>query len=631
MKSANIYDYGVIIGYFLFMLAIGFYFMRASKGGKDYFAGGNMLPWWVAGMSLYMTNFSAWTFTGAAGFAYSVGWFMLFNFGLGGLAYWIGSALTAKYWRRSRTISPVEYTQTRFNVPTQQMLGWVIALNYTLSAGVQLASTCKLFAPFLGLDITLVVLIIGLVILAYCFMGGLWAVAVTDTLQGVILLSVAFVIVPASLYAVGGFGVLVEKLPPLTFEHVYNGVYYDEHWLISILMISSIGFAAGGAQRFFSVKNESDARKVGWFAGALAWLGPLVFGIPPLVARVMWPDLLQEPFFQPYKDNNPQDLVYVGLCLKILPNGLVGVFLAAMLAATMSTLSSVYNMVSSIFSRDMYQSLIRPNTTDEELLKVGRIMTLVIGIVVTGLGVIFVNSQFGIFNLMQAFFTLFNVPVVIPVAFGLIFRRVPKWGAAGAIVWGLIVGATTRYVLGWNIGPQVYLAFALTFAIFISSYWVGQLYKRNKLLLLLISFVIAAGLGWLFTHTAATELSKTMNMFGVASGIALGASLFGFAKLFASETDEQRKIMNDFFARLDTPVDVAKEVFGRGKQQISTFPIVGGTTIMMGLFMSLIFLTDLPAEEQLVLGGIIVLLIVVGVLMWYFGKRSEIRNVEQYM
>lgn len=631
MKSANIYDFIVIGAYFVFMLAIGFYFMRASKGGKDYFAGGNMLPWWVSGMSLYMTNFSAWTFTGAAGFAYNVGWFMLFNFGIGGLGYWIGTALTAKYWRRSRTISPVEYTYTRFNVGTQQMFGWVIAFNFTLSAGVQLASTCKLFAPFLGFDITTVVLVIGIVILLYCFMGGLWAVTVTDTLQGVILLSIACIIVPASLYAVGGFDVLLEKLPPLTFEHVYNGVYYDQHWLVSILMISSIGFAAGGAQRFFCVKDEKDAKRVGWFAGWLAWLGPLVFGIPPLVARVMWPDLSKEPFFEPYMNSNPQDLVYVALCLKILPNGLIGVFLAAMLAATMSTLSSVYNMVSAIFSRDMYQTLYRPNTSDGELLKVGRIMTLIIGLIVTGLAVVFVNSQFGIFNLMQAFFTLLNVPVVIPIAFGLIFRRVPKWGAAGAIVWGLIVGATTRYVLGWSIGPQVYLSFVMTFVIFVTSYWTGQLYKNKKALLAAISVAIAAGLGWLFTHTAAAELSDVMRTFGVASGVALGGSLFVFARLFASETVEQRKLVDEFFKKLDTPIDVAREVFAQGTKQISTFPIVGGTTIVMGLLMLLIFLTDLPGDEEPILGGIIFLMIVVGSLMWYFGKKSEIRNVQDFM
>lgn len=630
MKSANIYDFLVVGAYFIFMLGIGFWFMRVSKGGKDYFAGGNMLPWWVAGMSLYMTNFSAWIFTGGAGFAYQVGWFSLFYFGMGGFAYWIGTALTAARWRRTRTISPVEYTYTRFNVTTQQLLGWIISINFTLSAGVQLASTSKLFSPFFGLDITTVVLITGIVILVYSFMGGLWAVTVTDTLQGVILLSVALIVVPASIYLVGGFGKLVAALPPISFEHTVNGVQYDVHWVISILMISSIGFASGGAQRFFSVKDEKDAKRVGWFAGALALTGPLIFGIPPLVAKVMWPDLLQQDFFKPYAGSNPQDLVYIGLCLKLLPNGLIGVFLAAMLAATMSTLSSVYNMVSSIFSRDMYQGLLRPQTTDEELLKVGRMGTLAIGLIVTGLAALFVNSQFGIFNLMQAFFTLFNVPVIIPTAFGLIFRRVPKWSAGAAIIWGLVVGAMTRYVLGWTIGPQVYLAFLMTFGIFATSYTIGQLYKKNKPLLGALSAMLTGLLAWLFTATVQIDLGGAGRLYGFISAVVLGASLFWFGKLFASETEEQRTIVEEFFRKLDTPIDVAKEVFGKGKRQVSTFPIVGGTTIVMGFLMSLIFLTEMPPDEEMILGALVALLIIVGALMWHFGKRSEIRNAEKY-
>ena len=67
MKTVNMYDYLVIAGYFLFMLGIGIYFTRINKSGKEYFAGGNMIPWWVSGMTLYMANFSAWTFTAAAG------------------------------------------------------------------------------------------------------------------------------------------------------------------------------------------------------------------------------------------------------------------------------------------------------------------------------------------------------------------------------------------------------------------------------------------------------------------------------------------------------------------------------------------------------------------------------------
>ena len=107
MKSVNIYDYAVIVGYFAFMVFIGVYFKNVSKSGKDYFAGGNMTPWWVSGMSLYMSNFSAWIFTGAAGFAYTAGLFPLLYFSGGAFSYWVGTLMTGKLWRRTRSISPI--------------------------------------------------------------------------------------------------------------------------------------------------------------------------------------------------------------------------------------------------------------------------------------------------------------------------------------------------------------------------------------------------------------------------------------------------------------------------------------------------------------------------------------------
>jgi SSS family solute:Na+ symporter len=630
MKAVNVYDYVVIAAYFVFMLGIGFYFMRVNKGGRDYFAGGSMIPWWVSGMTLYMANFSAWTFTGAAGFAYATGWFAILYFGTWSVSYYVGSQLTAAKWRRTRSISPVEYTYTRFNVTTQQFLSWVIAVNFTLSAGVQLASTCKLIAPVMGLDIVVVTLVTGIVILLYTFLGGLWAVSITDVVQGVILLSITFIIMPLALRLVGGFGALVEAVPPLSFEHVYNGVQYTEHWLVSIFIIMSLGTAAGGAQRFYSVKDERDAKRVGKMAGALFLTVPLVFGIPPLVARVLWPDLSQVEFFKPYESSNPQDLVFVALCLQLLPNGLIGVFLAAMLAATMSALSSVYNMVSSILSRDIYQGLVKPDISDQGLLKVGRIFSIIIGITVTGLAVVFVTSQFGLFNLMQAFFTLLNIPVVVPTAFGLLFRRVPKWAAVGAIAWGLIVGVTARYILGWDIGPQVYLAFLMTFGIFVGSPVLGRLYKTNKVILAVICSAVCMLTGTLFVNTVAGEPSALTVPLALTMAVALGASLFGFSRLFAMETGEQRKAVEEFFKKLDTPVDVAREVFGAGKKQISTFPLVGGTTVVMGLLMGLILFTDVTVGEQRILGVMIAIMIIFGTMMWYFGKKSEIRSAAQY-
>ncbi len=503
MKAVNVYDYVVIGAYFLFMLGIGIYFMKVNKGAKEYFAGGSMIPWWVSGMTLYMANFSAWTFTGAAGFAYSTGWFAICYFGTWSVAYYVGSQMTATRWRRTRSISPVEYTYTRFNFTTQQFLSAVISLNFTLSAGVQLAATCKLLAPVMNLDITMVTIVTGVVILLYTFMGGLWAVSITDVVQGVILLSITFIVMPMALGLVGGPKNLIDALPPLSFDHLYNGVHYTEHWLVSIFVIMCLGTAAGAAQRFYSVKDERDARRVGKLAGGLFLTVPFVFGVPPLVAKVLWPDLSQVDFFKPYADNNPQDLVFIALCLKLLPNGLIGVFIAAMLAATMSTLSSVYNMVSSILSRDIYQGWIRPETTDQGLLKVGRIFSVALGLFVTVIAAVFVNSQFGIFNLMQTFFTLLNIPVVVPIAFGLLIRRPPKWAAVGAIVWGLVIGWTVRYRLGWDIGPQVYLAFVMSLGIFASSLGLGVLYTKKRWLLVAISAAVAGLLGVLFLNTVA--------------------------------------------------------------------------------------------------------------------------------
>ncbi|MEO8167931.1 MAG: sodium/solute symporter [bacterium] len=630
MKEVNVYDYAVIAAYFVFMLAIGLYFMKINKGGKEYFTGGSMIPWWVSGMTLYMANFSAWTFTGAAGFAYSTGWFAILYFSTWSVSYFIGSQLTASKWRRTRSISPVEYTYTRFNFTTQQFLSLVISLNFTLSAGVQLAATCKLLAPVMALDITTVTIVVGVVILLYTFMGGLWAVSVTDVVQGVILLSITFIILPNALGLVGGIGKLVAAIPPLSLDHMYNGVHYTQHWLVGIFIIMCLGTAAGAAQRFYSVKDERDAKRVGKMAGFLFLTVPFVFGVPPLVASVIWPDLSQVEFFKPYIGKNPQDLVFIALCMKLLPNGLIGVFLAAMLAATMSTLSSVYNMVSSILSRDIYQGWIRPGTDDQQLLKVGRLFSVGLGLLVTGLAVFFVNSQFGIFNLMQAFFTLLNIPVVVPVAFGLLFRRVPKWSAVGSIAWGLIVGVTTRYVLDWDIGPQVYLAFVMSSSIFIGSYKLGKLYKENKTILSLLCLVVALAIAGLFLNNITGEVAMWQQLLAITSALVLSISLFGFAYLFSTETPEQRQIIDEFFKKLDTPVNVAKEVFGAGKKQISTFPLVGGTTIVMGLLMSLIFFTDVEKDEIPVLAAMVVIMVVFGSLMWFFGKKSEIRSAEQY-
>jgi SSS family solute:Na+ symporter len=629
MKSVSILDIGFIVTYFMIIMGIGLYFMKVNKGGKEFFTGGSMIPWWMSGISLYMGNFSAWIFTGAAGFVYTAGWFTILYLSVGPVAYLIGTRLTAVQWRRTRSISPLEYTQTRYNITTQQFMSWVISTNFTLSAGVQLASTCKLFAPVIGIDMTPIVLIIGTIVLLHNLLGGLWGDMAMDVVQGVVLLGITFIVMPLSLGLIGGPGALFAALPPVSFDHLYNGVHYTEHWLVSILIITSIGFAAGGAQRFYSVKDEKSAKRVGRLAALLACSVPLVFGVPPLVAKIYWPDLAQVDFFKPFIGKNPQDLVFVGLVLRLLPHGLIGVFIAAMLAATMTTLSTVYNMVSSIISHDIYKGVFHPDLSDKALLKAGRITSFCIGLIVMTLAIFFINSTFGIFNLMQAFFTLFNIPVTVPIAFGLIFRKVPKWGAVGSILWGLLVGATTRYLLNWDIGPQVYLSVAVSVSVLGTAGLTAKLFEKRKAVLAALSVAIASAISMLYVWTANGRVADWQLWLAVVSAVALGLSLYPLARLFARETDEEAKALDAFFVKLDTPIDVQKEVYGAGRKQVATLPIVGRTIVFLGVLVSLAFLNTIQTSETIAVAAMVSILLGFGGSLWIAGQRVKAREAAE--
>jgi solute:Na+ symporter, SSS family len=628
MKSPQFVDYAVIALYFVLMLGIGFYFLNRLKSTNDYFAGGNKIPWWTSGVSLYMTNFSAWIFSGAAGFVYSTGYFALLYLGLGALSYYIGSQLTAARWRRSRVVSPVEYTNTRYNVTTQQLLSWVIALVFILSGGVQLAAIGRILSAPLGIDVSLIIGGVGLIILVYTFSGGLWAVNITDFVQFVILLSVTIVVVPLSLTLIGGLPELIRNIPPITFDHVYNNVHYDFHYLVGIFLVTTLGVAAGGAQRFYSVRDEKSAKRVGRLAGILFLTFPFIFGIPPLVARVLWPDLSTVEFFS--EQFQPKDLVFIAVCMKVLPVGLIGIFFAALLAATMSALSSVYNLVSAIIARDMYRDAFNPKATDQQIFRVGRFATILMGLIVMGLALVFVHSELGIFNIMMAFFTLFNLPTAIPVAFGLLFKWIPRWGAFSSITWGLYIGILTRFLLGWGFGPQIYLVGVVSFSIFVASGYLGTLYKKDRRKLAIISSVFTILLYVLLVTNIQNDGGMFVQIALPVLVLIMGASTILFAKLFALESVEDREQVEKFFKRLYTPVDVAKEVYARGDKETTTFPLVGMNTIIIGVFIFILYMLPIEGTKEPEFIILSLILVIFGTSMYYFGRRSEKKSWAKY-
>lgn len=622
MRSVNHLDYSVILLYLVMLVAVGLYFRRKVHGAQEYFAGGNLLPWWASGISLYMGTFTAWTFSGAAGFVYHNGFWGILYFASWSVGYFIFYRLTAARWRRARVISPVEYTATRYNVTTQQLVSWISLISGILSAGITLTAVSKIVGSTLGFPIGSVAVVAGAVILLYTYFGGLWAVAVTDVVQFIILIAITIIIMPLSVYAAGGLTSVLQATPSMPWRFEYRGLVYNIHWLIGIVLLQGTGaMSIHSAQRYYSVLDERAARRVGLTASLLFLTVPILFGLPPLAGKILWPDLSAVTVFQGI--HHPSDVIYVGLCLKTLPNGLIGLFLAAMFAATMSSLDTHFNVASAIVSRDIYKGVLRPNATDQEMFFVGKLSTLVIGSAVIILGVWYSTSALGIFNLMMLVSSMFTLPIGIPMAVGLISRRIARWSLLASMAWGLGIGLLSRYILNLPIGYMTYASAAATCIILFGSIWLGQGYA-NKRWMVWLTAALWAGILWVaLPGMVHGDLSQTGLWMLRLSALAYGVSIWFFAGLFASETQAQREMVDAFFKKLATPVDVIREIFARGIHESSSFGLVGGLTMLIG---GLVWALALFPEGQDVWwanGGLGAVLLLIGWLMLFFGKRSE--------
>jgi len=453
MTSLPLADYLVIAVYLIAVLAAGAWFARLTKTGHDFFVGGNQIPWWVAGISLYMTTFSAWMFTGAASFVYNTGWFGFLYLAGKPLGFLIGFKLSAVRWRRSRISSPVEYVEERYNHVTRIVISVVLVISMMYWPGHHLAAVAKISGPALFPHVPWaidgLILFFGVFVLIYTAAGGLWAVSVTDVIQFLVLFAVCIVLVPVVLLSGdhGSVTELVRAIPPLSFEHeVRSGTVYTQWYIIGFVVAGIFGNVVGDkAQRFFSVRDERAANRVGWLAFALFCTSPLLFGIPPLVGKVLWPEVSQLPFFE--LASKPDENVFIAVVMHYMPAGVVGLFLAAMIAASMSALDSVWNAVASIVSVDLYKGHYKPEATERELLVVGRLVVVGLTVVAVATALLIVHSTLGIFTISNIVLGLVAIPVTIPLLVGILTKWPSTWSAIPAIAGGSIVSAYTRFAL----------------------------------------------------------------------------------------------------------------------------------------------------------------------------------------
>jgi Na+/proline symporter len=440
------FDYIVIVLYILGIVGAGMVFAGKMKSSKDMFAAGGQSPWWVSGLSGFMTMFSAGTFVVWGGIAYKYGFVAVaINMCYGVAAMLVGWFL-AGHWRRLGVNSASEFLQLRFGGSIVQFYTWfqgtigifaiggavyalskIVCALMPLPAGHLLADpdTGLLSVPFMSVSLCVMVIIIT-------FSGGLWAVLMTDVLQFVILVVSVVFVVPLILLKAGGWSSFIEKAP----EGFTSPVAADFTWWFMAGWIIIHFFKIGGewsfVQRYTCVPTAKDAKKAAFIFGAMYLISPIFWMLPPLVYRTLNPAADVEQ-------------AYILSCKLVLPAGMMGLMVAAMASATASAATSQLNVFAGAFTTEVYKRLFKPDASDQQMVLMGRIFTVALG------GVVIAGSllipRYGYTRFILDLTTLLTGPLVLPTIWGLFSRKIGIRAVWGTTLIGFAAAAIVKFGL----------------------------------------------------------------------------------------------------------------------------------------------------------------------------------------
>ncbi|WPR71129.1 sodium:solute symporter family protein [Flavobacterium sp. NG2] len=374
MKNIDIW---VILIFSALIFVCGLAFSKTGKNMKSYFAAGGALPWWMSGLSLFMSFFSAGTFVVWGSIAYKSGWVAVsiqWTMAIAGIL--IGFFIAPK-WRKTNSLTVAEYITNRYGFKIQKTYTYLFLLISLFTTGAFLYPVAKIVEVSTGIPIYTSIISLGILILIYTAVGGLWAVIVTDVLQFVVLTAVVIIIVPLAFDKIGGVDQFI-KLSPETFFNLVNEEY-------SIAFIIAFGlynlfFLAGNwayVQRYTSVATPKDAQKVGWLFGALYVISPLFWMLPPMIYRILNPNLV----------GVESEGAYLLMCKEVLPAGMLGLMLVGMIFATSSSVNTTLNIAAGVFTNDLFKHF-KPQASDAQLMRVGKTATVVLGLITIGVALV---------------------------------------------------------------------------------------------------------------------------------------------------------------------------------------------------------------------------------------------------
>lgn len=405
-------DASVIVIFSVFIMLVGFSFSGTGRNLKSFFAGGEAVPWSIGGLSLFMSFFSAGTFVAWGSIAYKYGWVAItiqWTMCIGGL---ITGLYLAPKWKATGNLTAAEFIKERLGEKVQKSFIYIFMLVSLFIKGSVLYSVARLVGSSLDLPLVPVTIVLGILMIAYTAVGGLWAVMVTDILQFVILTAAVLLIIPLVFQEAGGFSNFMSKKPEGFFEMV-NGEYT---WgFIAAFAIYHIFYIGGNwtfVQRYTSVDTPRSASKVAFLFAALYVISPILWMLPPMVYKTINPSLV----------GLDTENAYLMVCKQVLPAGLMGLILTGMYFSTSASANTALNVVSAVFTNDIYKGSINPGASDKKLMRVARTSSWLFGFGMIAIGLI-VPYIGGIVEFTLSIGAITGGPLLAPPIWALFSKR----------------------------------------------------------------------------------------------------------------------------------------------------------------------------------------------------------------
>lgn len=447
------YDLISIAFYFIFIGGVGIYFARRSKNTSDYFRAGGMMPWWVTGASAWMAGFSAWTFTGAAGKMFQSGPYPILLFYSVIIPFLILLFFTCYRFRRMQVVTPFEAVRMRFDQTTQVFFTWARLPFMLIFGGVTLNAVAVFMAAVFQVETTTIILLLGLAVTALSLLGGSFGVVASDFVQMFLLVTVTCLVAFLALGQtdIGGISGMLEKAPRQHYE--WGDLARPQFiflWFLGLMFTKTFEEnAIDKSAKYLMSRSDRHARLTLIIPLLGTIIAPLIWLVPPTVAAIRHDDI--GAIFTTLKF--PEEGAFLLTASEVLPQGMLGMLLCCIFAATLTSMDAGLNQGAGIFVRNFYLPIINPDCPERKLLWISKLCTGLFGGVMIGSAIMWESfREMQLFDLVNQVAISLGLPMSIPLFLGLFWRKTPPWAAWSTV----LVGFVSSFVVKFIFKPEMF-------------------------------------------------------------------------------------------------------------------------------------------------------------------------------